>query len=131
MGRMDREISETDRAWFQLGRLDREPDLKATYIHGKQEGRAEAAETFEKRINMIVKSQGKLYRELLRVDKAEPVAGVLIPYYFAETIIKLLRHKNKHSYHARMLRNFINKSNIDWKQALKNIENDLKEADEE
>lgn len=78
--------------------------------NGKKEGRKEAEEYLQKRINRVCISNHQLLLEIFRLDWSEPVTGVLVPYKYAEKLVRKLRKNNMLGY-AERLEEYIVKSN--------------------
>ena len=87
-----------------------EEDMKATWIKGKIQGRKEAEEYLQARINQISITNRQLLLEIMRLDKIEPVNGICLTYRYAEKLVRVLRKKKMRGY-ANHLKSIINKSN--------------------
>lgn len=131
MPRKDRKFTEIHKACYRLGLIDSEQAIRAAYRRGKIEGRQEAEDAFQTKINNIINTHTQLLKEILRMDKAEPVTGVMITIEFAESIIKKLKSNNKYSRLARKLKKCMNTAGKDWEKSLVDIENELRGAEDE
>lgn len=103
-------------------------DVRAAKLQGRIEGRAEAENSLKARINLIYKSNHQLFKEITRLDRIEPVAGVLVPYALCETIAKKLKEltKKPKDGHARKLKYYMNKMDMEllesWKRFKREVE---------
>jgi hypothetical protein len=77
----------------------------------REQGRKEAEEYLQRRINNVYITNHNLLVEILRLDWSKPVTGVIIPYAYVVKLIKKLRKKNMLG-HAKRLEGFIVNSNI-------------------
>lgn len=94
----------------------------AELLAAKLQGKKEAEEFLQKRINFICITHHQLLVEIMRLDWETPVACVHVPYTYAEKLIRKLR-KNKMYGYANRLQGFIDKSNpIDLEKALELLE---------
>ena len=121
----------------------KEEEIRAAYKMGYDAGNLESKKQidfhFEQlerrllvRINLIKKTNGQLLNEILKLDKSDPLVGVLLTYDFADCILDALRKSyGARSYYARRLKAIINKSNRDWNEIFKNAEimQEIKNAD--
>ena len=73
-------------------------------------GRNEAEEFLQERIAQILITNHKLLIEILRLDAAQPVTGVMLPYTYAWKLHRKLQ-KNKLLGYARRLKSYIENSN--------------------
>jgi len=79
-------------------------------LAARLQGRKEAEEFLQARINRVSMTNHKLLIEIFRLDLNEPVVAVAMPYKFAQTIISKLRKRNKKDWHARMIKYYMNRS---------------------
>ena len=77
---------------------------------GRAEGRRDAKKELERRIGFIYKSNRRLFDELLRLDRDEPVSCVYVTYEMAERIARLLK-KHRCYGSAKYMRECIANSN--------------------
>lgn len=103
-------------------------DVIDAKLNGIVEGRAEAEKQLQGRTSKICRSNQRLLKELMRFDRSEPVAGVLIPYVFAQKLVMKLRDANKDDYHARMLKYYMNRTDRELLKIFKGV---LREVDNE
>ena len=89
----DRKISETDRAFYKLGFQDGERQLERTII-------------------LLKTTNKRLWDELTRLDRVDPVAGVLVPEVMAHRIIKVLRKPMRNYHLAKKLKKLLQKEFI-------------------
>jgi len=82
-------------------------------LAARLQGRREAEEFLQARITQICNTNHQLLVEIMRLDKTEPVVGVMIPYKFAEKVIRKLRKKNANDWHAKQIKYYMNKSDQD------------------
>ena len=76
----------------------------------RRRGRQEAEEFLQARITQICITNHNLLIEILRLDAAEPVTGVLLPYSYAWKLHRKLKSNNMLGY-ARRLKGYIENSN--------------------
>lgn len=81
-----------------------EADLTAA----RMQGREEAKEHLQERINMVCTANHLLLLEVLRIDWTDPVNGVVIPMPYCEKIVKKL--KKVAPGYAKRLQQYRNKS---------------------
>ena len=79
-------------------------------LNARLQGRKEAEEFLQARINWVCLTNHKLLVEIFRLDLSEPVVAVAIPYKFAAMVVHKLRKKNPKSWHARMIKYYMNRS---------------------
>jgi len=103
-------------------------DMKAAWLRGKIEGRAEAENILQERIARVCTSNNKLIKEIMRLDTNEPVAGVLIPRNLCEALIKKLRGRKTMDWHAIRIKYYMNR--ID-RELLKNFKKFKREVENE
>lgn len=81
------------------------------------------------RIERVQKANHYLMKEVLRLDKTEPVTGIVITYTLAKRIIKALKEsRGPKSRHARLLTTLIKKENRKWGKIFKDAEEELSNA---
>jgi len=88
-------------------------DLRAARIRGIIQGRAEAEEYLQGRMNKICASNHQLLVEIMRLDLNEPVVAVSVPRKFAEGLVYKLRKRDKRDWQAKMLKFYMNKSDAE------------------
>lgn len=101
-------------------------DMKAAWLRGKIQGRKEAEEFLQARINRVCITNHKLLVEIFRLDLNEPVVAVAIPYKFAQMCVHKLRKKNSKNWHARMIKYYMNRSD---RAVFGNVENITEELE--
>ena len=79
-------------------------------LAARLQGRKEAEEFLQERINQIYLTNHQLLVEILRLDLNEPVVAVSIPYKFAQMVVDKLRKRNRKNWHARMIKYYMNRS---------------------
>lgn len=79
-------------------------------LAAREQGKKDAEEFLQQRINNIYITNHNLLVEILRLDWCKPVTGVLVPYAYVEKLIRKLR-KNKMFGYAKRLELFIKNSN--------------------
>ena len=82
MPRKDRKITETDRAFYQIGMEDGERKLRQRY---------------EETLVLLKKTNNALWEELSRLDIELPLKGVLVSFPAMERLIKALAKPKAHS----------------------------------
>lgn len=87
-----------------------EQEVRKLVEIARLQGRTEAEEYLERRIEKICATNNHLLAEIMRLDKKEAVSGVLIPYKFADKIVRKLRKSNRKDHHATMMKHYMNKS---------------------
>lgn len=91
-------------------------------LAARRQGKKEAEECLQKRINLIYITNHQLIVEILRLDYEMPVTGVLVPYKYATKLVRKLK-KNKMRGYADRLQKFINQSNpIDVEKVMELLE---------
>ena len=89
-------------------------------LNARLQGRKEAEEFLQARINWVYITNHKLLVEIFRLDLNEPVVAVSMPHKFAAMVVHKLRKKNPKSWHARMIKYYMNRSD---KAVFGNVEN--------
>ena len=79
-------------------------------LAARLQGRKEAMDFLQARINRVSITNHNLLTEIFRLDLNEPVVAVSMPHKFAQTIINKLRKRNKKDWHARMIKYYMNRS---------------------
>jgi len=98
-------------------------------LAARLQGRKEAEDCLERRIENICRSNHQLLREIMRLDESEPVAGVVISYKLCEGIVKKLRRSNKFDGHAQLIKTCMYRADRDilkrWSGLLNKVKNDV------
>ena len=79
-------------------------------LAARLQGRNEAVEFLQARINKVCITNHQLLVEIFRLDLNEPVVAVSMPHKFAQMVIAKLRKKNKKDWHARMIKYYMRRS---------------------
>ena len=79
-------------------------------LAARLQGRAEAEEFLQLRINNICKTHHQLLTEIFRLDLNEPVVAVSMPHKFAQMVIDKLRKENTKDWHAKMIQYYMRRS---------------------
>lgn len=82
----DRKISETDQAFYKLGFQNGQQQLERTLI-------------------LLRTTNNQLWDELTRLDREDPVTGVVVPEVMVQQIIRALRKPTRNYRLARKLNN--------------------------
>jgi len=90
-------------------------NVKKTYtaedvLAARLQGRKEAEDFLQLRINNLCKTHHQLLVEIFRLDLNEPVVAVSMPHKFAQMVVDKLRKRNKKDWHARMIKYYMNRS---------------------
>ena len=101
-------------------------ELRAARLQGRIEGREDAERYLQDRISKVCRTIHHLFRELLRIDSSEPIAGVLLPRVFCESLVKKLREENPDDWHANQIKFHMNRADrrllVDMGKLLKEVE---------
>ena len=84
----DRQITLTDRVFYKLGFQDGERQLEYT-------------------MRLLKATNNRLWNELCRLDRVDPIAGVLVPEVMVSQIIKALNKPTKNYPLAKRLKKLI------------------------
>ena len=79
-------------------------------LAARLQGRNEAVEFLQARINKVCITNNQLLVEIFRLDLNEPVVAVSLPYKFAKMLIEKLRKRNKKDWHAKMILYYVQRS---------------------
>ncbi|HUS74298.1 MAG TPA: hypothetical protein VMY06_14655 [Sedimentisphaerales bacterium] len=98
-------------------------------LAARLQGRKEAEEYLQLRINNISKTHHQLLTEIFRLDLNEPVVAVSVPYKFAQMVIDKLRKRNRKDWHAKMIQYYMRRSDrqvfgdVDMRKVLVALDN--------
>lgn len=97
MAKKNRKITETDKAWYHIGLLEGEQRLKQTII-------------------LLRKTNNALWDELLRLDRIEPVVGIVLSFSETKRFIKALKKTNpRYQHYVKKLQDKLKKARIKGK----------------
>jgi len=94
-------------------------------LNARLQGKKEAVEFLQARINKVCITNHKLLVEIFRLDLNEPVVAVSMPYKFAAMVVNKLRKKNSKNWHAKMIKYYMRRSDREMFGNLGNITEEL------
>lgn len=89
----NRKVSEMDRTFYKLGVQDGEDRIRASLVAMQNANRC-------------------LAEEIARLDKEDPIVGVVVPFGIAERIAQSLPSSRRDYYNAKTLRRMIKRAKI-------------------